>query len=142
MIVNNGFAAGQVVRVEEHMNFGSDLNAGGVSEFQEDKAKNSGFRELVSNALKFDMGALLRPMSFVYLMIGTGIVLFRTYNTLAIINLAKQSERLREQIQMRYSVITTQELKVHELQSINNIAQAAASLGLAPASVSPVEIDP
>jgi len=118
------------------------LNAGGVSEFQEDKAKNSGFRELVSNALKFDMGALLRPMSFVYLMIGTGIVLFRTYNTLAIINLAKQSERLREQIQMRYSVITTQELKVHELQSINNIAQAAASLGLAPASVSPVEIDP
>ena len=51
MIVNNGFAAGQVVRVEEHMNFGSDLNAGGVSEFQEDKAKDSGFRELVSNAL-------------------------------------------------------------------------------------------
>ena len=43
---------------------------------------------------------------------------------------------------MRYSVITSQELKVRELQSIHNIAQAAASLGLTAASVSPVELEP
>ena len=140
--VNNGFAAGQAVGVEETKHLGSDLFAGSISAFKDDGDKGSGFRELVSNALKFDIGALLRPRSFVYLMIGTGIILFQTYNTLAIINLAKQNERLREQIEMRYSEITSQELKVRELQSIHNIAQAAASLGLTAASVSPVELEP
>ncbi len=126
--VNNGFVAGRTGGVEKI--------------FQLESSKYSGFRELLSNARKFDIGALLRPKAFVYLLFGTGIVLFQIHNTLSIINLAKQNERLREQIQMRYSVITAQELKVHELHSIHNITQAAASLGITASSVPAVELDP
>ena len=100
------------------------------------------FKELLSNALQFDIGVLLRLRTFVYLLAGTGLFLFQTYNTLAIISLALQNEKLREQIQMTTSVITSQELKVHELHSIHNIAQDAVSLGLTISSAPPVEIDP
>ncbi len=47
-----------------------------------------------------------------YILAGMGIILFQTYNNLAINNLALQNEKLREQIQMTSSVITSQELKI------------------------------
>jgi hypothetical protein len=105
-------------------------------------AEDSGIRELVSNTLEFDIGSLLRPRSFLYILAGMGIILFQTYNNLAINNLALQNEQLREQIQMTSSVITSQELKMHELHSIRNIAQDAAVLGLAASSIPPVELVP
>lgn len=105
-------------------------------------ARNSGLRELVSNTLEFDIGSLLQLRSFLYLLAGTGIFLFQTHNTLAIINLALENEKLREQIQMTSSVLTSQELKVHELQSIHNIAQDAAELGLIASSIPAVELRP
>ncbi len=104
--------------------------------------QDSGFRELVSNTLEFDIGSLLRPSSFLYILVGVGIILFQTNNNLAINNLALQNERLREQIQMTSSVITSQELKMDELHSIRNIAQDASALGLVSSSIPPVELEP
>ncbi len=92
--------------------------------------------------MKFDIAALLQPKTFIYLLIGTGLFLFQTNNTLAIIELAKQNEKLREQIQMSSSMITSQKLKADELHSIHNITQEAAALGLTPSSVPPVELEP
>jgi len=92
--------------------------------------------------MKFDIAALLQPKTFIYLLIGTGLFLFQTNNTLAIIELAKQNEKLREQIQMSSSMITSQKLKADELHSIHNITQEAAVLGLTPSSVPPVELEP
>ena len=124
--------------MEEIALTGDDFQAGGAG----NGFKESGFKELVSNTLKFDIGVLLRLRTFVYLLAGTGIFLFQTYNTLAIKNLALQNEKIREQIQMSASVITSQDLKVHELHSIHNIAQDAASLGLTMSSAPPVELEP
>lgn len=104
--------------------------------------QNIGFRELVSNTLEFDIGSLLRPRSFLYILAGMGVILFQTYNNLAINNLALRNEKLREQIQMTSSVITSQELKIDELHSIRNIAQDAVALGLVPSSIPPVELMP
>lgn len=104
--------------------------------------QDSGFRELVSNTLEFDVGSLLRPSSFLYILAGVGIILFQTNNNLAINNLALQNEKLREQIQMTSSVITSQELKMDELHSIRNIAQDASALGLVSSSIPPVELEP
>ncbi len=92
--------------------------------------------------MKFDIAALLQPKTFIYLLIGTGLFLLQTNNTLAIIELSKQNEKLREQIQMSSSMITSQKLKADELHSIHNITQEAAALGLTPSSVPPVELEP
>jgi hypothetical protein len=92
--------------------------------------------------LKFDIAALLQLKTFLYLLGATLIFLVQTYNTLAIINLARQNEKLREQILMTSSVITSQELKVHELHSIHNIAQDALKIGLEPSGIPPVELRP
>jgi len=86
--------------------------------------------------VEFDIASLLRLRSFLYLLAGTVVFLFQINNTLSIINLARENEHLREQILMTSSVITSQELKVHELHSIHNIVQTAESLGLM-ASVEP-----
>ena len=164
MNVNNGFVAslnrfyplvnvfrakmpevglrGRVGRVEEIILPEDGSMRGSVSVSPEKAAKGTGVRELVSNALEFDISALLRLRSFLYLLGGTGIFLFQTYNTLAVINLSQQNEKLREQIQRSSSVITTQELKVHELHSIHNIAKDAASLGLITSSVPAVKLEP
>ncbi len=104
--------------------------------------QDSGFRELISNTLEFDISSLLRPGSFLYILAGVGIILFQTNNNLAINNLALQNEKLREQIQMTSSVITSQELKMDELHSIRNIAQDASALGLVSSSIPPVELEP
>jgi hypothetical protein len=104
------------------------------------KNVSAGLKELISNALEFDISVLLQPKSFIYLLAGTGIFVFQTNNTLTIINLAMENEKLRNQIEMTSSVITAQELKVHELQSIHNIARDAAAIGLAESGVPPVEI--
>lgn len=105
-----------------------------------DKNRAFGFKELISNAFEIDISKLLQPKSFIYLILGTGLFVIQTNNTLAIINLSMQNEKLRNQIQMTSSVITAQELKIHELQSIHNIARDAAALGLAESVVPPVEI--
>ncbi len=104
--------------------------------------QDSGFRELISNTLEFDISSLLRPGSFLYILAGVGIILFQTNNNLAINNLALQNEKLREQIQMTSSVVTSQELKMDELHSIRNIAQDASALGLVSSSIPPVELEP
>ncbi len=98
--------------------------------------------EPVLNTLKFDISILLQPKTFLYLLGITVIFLVQTYNTLAIINLARQNERLRDQILMTSSVITSQELRVHELHSIHNITQDAVKLGLEPSGIPPVELRP
>ncbi len=98
--------------------------------------------EPVLNTLKFDISILLQPKTFLYLLGITVIFLVQTYNTLAIINLARQNEKLRDQILMTSSVITSQELRVHELHSIHNITQDAVKLGLEPSGIPPVELRP
>ena len=103
--------------------------------------QDSGFGKRVSNSLEFDIGGLLHPSSFLYILAGMGIILFQTYNNLAINKLALQNEKLREQLQMTSSVITSQELKIHELHSIRNIAQDAAALGVLASSIPPVELE-
>lgn len=93
-----------------------------------------------AKTLKFDVATLLQPKTFLYLLGITLIFLAQTYNTLAIINLARESEQLREKIMMVSSVVTSQELKVHELHSIHNISQDALLLGLEPSTVPAVEL--
>ncbi len=114
--------------------------ARGFAEFK--GKKGSGMRELVSNTLEFDIRSLLHPKALLYIPIGAIVFLFQVYNTLAINSLAVKTEKLREQIQMTSSVITSQELKMDELHSIRNIAQDAVALGLSPASIPPVELEP
>jgi hypothetical protein len=114
-----------------------------VNDCQEDKGgRDTGIRELASNTLEFDIGTLLRPRSFLYILAVMGVILLQTYNNLAINNLAFRNEKLREQIQMTSSVITSQELKIDELHSIRNIAQDAVALGLTASSIPPVELHP
>ncbi|NTU97377.1 MAG: hypothetical protein HGA62_06155 [Chlorobiaceae bacterium] len=105
-----------------------------------EEAVRSGFRELMSNALDFDIGQLLQLRSFGYLLVATGLFLFQTNNTLSIINLSLQNEKLRTELDMINSVLTAQELKVHELHSIHNITEDAAILGLSASSTPPVEL--
>ncbi|NTW68439.1 MAG: hypothetical protein HGB23_01155 [Chlorobiaceae bacterium] len=90
----------------------------------------NGLKDSFGETADFDFASLLRLRSFLYLLAGTVVFLFQINNTLSIINLARENERLREQIQMTTSVITAQELKVHELHSIHNIVQTAEALGL------------
>lgn len=97
-------------------------------------------RELVNNTIEFDIGQLLQPKSFLYLLLATGLFLFQTNNTLSIINLSLQNEKLRTELDMVSSVLTSQELKVHELQSIHNIAEEASRLGLSASGTPPVEL--
>lgn len=117
----------------------NQIMPGAYEQSTEDGAR-SGFRELVSNALEFDIGSLLQLKSFGYLLVATGLFLFQTNNTLSIINLSLQNEKLRTELDMINSVITSQELKVHELQSIHNIAEDATLLGLSASSTPPVEL--
>ena len=105
-------------------------------------AENLDFKELVSNTLEFDITSLLRPKALLYIPVGAGLFLFQVYNTLAINNLSVQNEKIREQIQLTSSVITSQELKMDELHSIRNIAQDAASIGLSPSGIPAVELEP
>jgi hypothetical protein len=138
-----------VLFIQRILQWGKNLGEKSFDELAADKPfdevktpEDSGIRGLVSNTLEFDISSLLRPRSFLYILAGMGIILFQTYNNLAINNLALQNEQLREQIQMTSSVITSQELKIHELHSIRNIAQDAAALGLAASSIPPVELEP
>ncbi|MEI6756305.1 MAG: hypothetical protein FDX18_09985 [Chlorobium sp.] len=123
---------------------GDDIAAQGVVPIfsNSEQGQDSGFRELLRNLLVFDIGELLHPRTFLYLLVFLVPVIFQIYNTLTINSLSLQNEQLREQIQMTSSVITSQELKVHELQSIHNIAKDAAALGLVASRVPAVELDP
>lgn len=99
-------------------------------------------RDLFSRAFEFRLSELLRLRTFLYLLPITAIFLLQTHNTIAIKNLAIANEALRQQIAMSSSVITSQELKVNELQSIHNIAGQAGQLGLHASNVPAVEIVP
>lgn len=103
---------------------------------------NEDIRDLFSRAFEFRLSELLRLRTFLYLLPITGIFLLQTHNTIAIKNLALANETLRQQIAMSSSVITSQELKVNELQSIHNIAGQAGQLGLQASNVPAVEIVP
>jgi len=104
--------------------------------------KDNSQEKVVNNPFEFDIASLLRLRSFLYLLAGTGFFVFQIHNNLAINNLAKQNEQLREQVQMTSSVIISQELKVHELHSIHNIVQTANTLDLMASCVPPVTIAP
>uniref|UniRef100_Q3ANW0 Uncharacterized protein n=1 Tax=Chlorobium chlorochromatii (strain CaD3) TaxID=340177 RepID=Q3ANW0_CHLCH len=67
--------------------------------------------------------------------------LLQVYNALSINELAKKSEKLREQIRLNNSMITTQKLTADELQSIHNIEQEALLLGLEASHEPPIEIE-
>jgi hypothetical protein len=104
--------------------------------------EGGGIRDLFARAFEFRFSDLLRLRTFLYLLPVTGILLFQTYNTIAIKKLALANETLRERIAMSSSVITSQELKVNELQGIHNIALHAERLGLQASGVPAVEIVP
>jgi len=103
-------------------------------------ASPEGSRNTIRRRLGFDIGDVLQLRTFIYLFVITIIFLFQTHNTIAIKNLAMQNELLREQLQMSTSVITAQELKASELQSIHNITECTGALGLHASSVPAVEL--
>jgi hypothetical protein len=90
----------------------------------------------------FDIGAILRLRTFLYLIAATALFLFQIHNTLTIKELAKQNERLREQLRISTSIRTSQELKASELQSIHNISGYAQTLGLISSAEPPVDLEP
>ncbi|NTV02281.1 MAG: hypothetical protein HGB04_05780 [Chlorobiaceae bacterium] len=90
----------------------------------------------------FDIGAILRLRTFLYLIAGTALLLFQIHNTLSIKELARQNEQLREQLRISTSIRTSQELKASELQSIHNISGYAQGLGLISSAVPPVDLEP
>jgi hypothetical protein len=100
---------------------------------REPKAPSSGM---------FDIGPLLRLRTFVYLIIITALFLFQINNTLAINDLAKRNERLREQLRISTSITTAQELRSRELQSIRYISGYARNLDLDSSFIPPVELEP
>jgi hypothetical protein len=90
----------------------------------------------------FDITAILRLRTFLYLIAGTALVLFQIYNTLAIKELSKRNEQLREQLRISTSISTAQALKASELQSIHNISGLAQALDLNSSAVPPVDLEP
>lgn len=90
----------------------------------------------------FDIGALLRLRTFVYLLFATALFLAQINNTLAINDLAKRNERLREQLRISTSIRTAEELKLRELQNIRYISVHASKLGFDSSFIPPVEIEP
>ena len=90
----------------------------------------------------FDIGSLLRLRTFVYLIVATVLFLAQINNTLAINELARRNERLREQLRISTSISTAEELKSRELQSIRYISGHAVKLGLDSSFIPPVEIEP
>ncbi|MBN1928459.1 MAG: hypothetical protein JW764_02830 [Chlorobiaceae bacterium] len=90
----------------------------------------------------FDLGALLRLRSFLYLLAVTGLFLFQISNTLAINDLSRRNERLREELRIGTSISTAQEMKTREMQSIRYITAYARQLGLESSPVPPVELKP
>lgn len=90
----------------------------------------------------FNLGAILRLRSFLYLLAVTGIFLFQIGSTLAINDLALRNERLREKLRISTSITTAQALEIRQLQSIRNITGYAQQLGLSASPVPPVELKP
>lgn len=90
----------------------------------------------------FDIGSLLRLRTFVYLIVATVLFLVQINNTLAINELARRNERLREQLRISTSISTAEALKSQELQSIRYISVHAQKIGLDSSFIPPVEIEP
>jgi len=120
---------------------GASTLEGGEAQFPLDSGGGS-FRDLFTRAFDFRLSDILRLRTFLYLLPVTAILLFQTYNIIAIKKLALENEMLRERIAMSSSVITAQELKVNELLGIHNIALHAERLGLHASSVPAIEIVP
>jgi hypothetical protein len=111
-----------------------------VPAFPEAAKKNDRKGNLPSGA--FDIGAILRLRTFLYLIAGTVLFLFQIHNTLTIKGLSRQNEMLREELRISTSISTAQDLKVSELQSIHNVSAYAVSLGLSSSATPPVELGP
>jgi len=144
---NYGDASAPENRAEGDAALRSLLAESGEGPFMESVPVSPGtrgenLRDLFARAFEFRFSDLLRLRTFLYLLPVTGILLFQTYNTIAIKKLALANETLRERIAMSSSVITSQELKVNELQGIHNIAMHAERLGLQASGVPAVEIVP
>lgn len=90
----------------------------------------------------FDIASLLRLRTFVYLIVATVLFLVQINNTLAINELARRNERLREQLRISTSISTAEALKSQELQSIRYISVHAKKIGLDSSFIPPVEIEP
>jgi len=90
----------------------------------------------------FDIGSLLRLRTFGYIFAATALFIVQIYNTLAINELSRRNERLREQLRISTSISTAEELKSRELQSIRYISGYAKNLGLDSSFIPPVEIEP
>jgi hypothetical protein len=90
----------------------------------------------------FDISALLRLRTFAYLILATALFIIQIYNTLAINELAKRNEKLREQLRISTSITTAEELTSRETQSIRNISERAKKIGLEYSFAPPVEIEP
>ena len=90
----------------------------------------------------FDISALLRLRTFGYILAATALFIVQINNTLAINELSKRNERLREQLRISTSISTAEELKSRELQSIRYISGLAKNLGLDSSFIPPVEIEP
>ncbi|NTU59403.1 MAG: hypothetical protein HGB00_10915 [Chlorobiaceae bacterium] len=90
----------------------------------------------------FNISQILHPKTFLYIIALTALLLFQIHNTLAIKELSKRNEQLREQLRISTSISTAQELKARELQSIRNIAGSALALGLNSSAVPPVDVEP
>ncbi|NTW54972.1 MAG: hypothetical protein HGB15_09520 [Chlorobaculum sp.] len=90
----------------------------------------------------FDLSALLRLRTFGYILAVTVLFILQINNTLAINELSKRNERLREQLRISTSISTAEELKSRELQSIRYISGLARNLGLDSSFIPPVEIEP
>ena len=90
----------------------------------------------------FDIASLLRLRTFGYILAATVLFILQINNTLAINELSKRNERLREQLRISTSISIAEELKSRELQSIRYISGLAKNLGLDSSFIPPVEIEP
>jgi len=98
-------------------------------------------RPLRSPVAAFDLASILQPKTFVYIFALTLLSLVQINDTLAIKELSRQNERLRERLRISTSISTAQELKASELQSIHKISGSAKSLGLSLSVAPPVYIE-
>lgn len=90
----------------------------------------------------FDISSFLHPKTFIYIFAFTVLSLFQINDTLAIKELSRQNEKLREQLRISNSISTAQELRASELRSIHTISGSAQSLGLSLSASPPVYIEP
>jgi hypothetical protein len=113
-----------------------------IGRFKPEPEYSAPSRSSKASGEMFDIAAILRLRTFLYLIGVTALLLFQIYNTLAIKELSKRNEKLREQLRISTSISAAQVLKASELQSIHNISGLAQTLGLNSSAVPPVDLEP